>query len=114
MLKSCLPGINTSIFPKRHYDNILYEKLVYELHVWIENHPYVIQSTNLSDSLFVNINGSPVNKYNHLLQISIQDLYNDIILTICQGEFFGARTVDGEYVLGIHLLVITCQNISNL
>ena len=28
MLKSYLPGINTSNFPKRHYDNILSEKLV--------------------------------------------------------------------------------------
>ena len=28
VLKSYLTGINTSIFPKRHYDNIFSEKLV--------------------------------------------------------------------------------------
>ena len=42
MLKSYIPGINTLVFIKRHYDNIFSEKLVNELHAWIENHPNVI------------------------------------------------------------------------
>ena len=35
MLKPHPPGINTSNFPKRHNDNIFYEKLINELHFWI-------------------------------------------------------------------------------
>ena len=50
MLKSYLPGNNILIFPKRHYDNIFYEKLVNESHDWIEKHPHVIQTPNVSDS----------------------------------------------------------------
>ena len=34
--------INTFIFTKRHCDSIFSEKLVNELHAWIENHPHVI------------------------------------------------------------------------
>ena len=68
-LNSYLPGINTSIFPKISYDNIFSEKLVYELHAWIENHPYAIHSPNVSDSLFTKINGTLVNKQKHILQI---------------------------------------------
>ena len=71
MLNLYLPGINTPVFQKRHYDNIFYKKLVYELHAWIENHPHVIQSPNVSDSLFVKINGALLEKHNHLLQISL-------------------------------------------
>ena len=55
MLNSYLPGINTSNFPKRHYENIFSEKLVNELHECIKNHPNVIHSSNASDSLFVNL-----------------------------------------------------------
>ena len=35
MLNLCLPGINTSIFPKINNDNIFSGKLVNELHAWI-------------------------------------------------------------------------------
>ena len=42
MLKSYIPGINTSISPKENYENLFSEKLFYELHAWIENHPHVI------------------------------------------------------------------------
>ena len=62
MLKSYLPGINTSIFPKIHYENILSGKIVNKLHAWIENHPHVVNYHNVSDSLFVKINGTIVNK----------------------------------------------------
>ena len=44
MLKSYITRINTSIVPKRHYDNICYEKIINELHDWIENYSHVIQS----------------------------------------------------------------------
>ena len=50
MLNSYLPGMNTSIFPKRHYENIFSKQLVNELHDWIQNNPHVIHSTNVSDS----------------------------------------------------------------
>ena len=60
------------IFPKRHYDNIFSEKLVYELHDCIENNPHPIHYPNLSDSLFVKINGILVNKQRHKIQNSVQ------------------------------------------
>ena len=41
MLKSFIPAINASIFPKNHYENIFYEKLINELHAWIENNPHL-------------------------------------------------------------------------
>ena len=87
MLKSYLPGINTSIFPKRHYNNILNEKLVNELHDYIEKDPHIIQSPNVSDSLFVKINGTLVDKHKQILQILVLELHNDIILPIPQGMF---------------------------
>ena len=57
MLKSYPHEINTSIFPNRHYVNIFYEKLVNELHDWMENNPHVTHSPILKDSNFVKING---------------------------------------------------------
>ena len=32
MFKSYIPGVNTSILPKKHYKNIFYERIVNELH----------------------------------------------------------------------------------
>ena len=62
VLKSYITGINTSILPNKHYENIFSEKLVYELHSWIENHPHIIHYPNVKDSLFVKINDTLVNK----------------------------------------------------
>ena len=59
-----------------------------ELHEWIEKHPHVIQLTNVSDSLFVKINGTLVKKQNNLLHISVQYLHNGLILPISQADFF--------------------------
>ena len=78
---------------------IFYEKLVYELHAWIENHPTAIHSPNVSDSLFVKTNGTIAKNKKHILQISVQELHNDMILPISQRDFFCARTFDGK--LGI-------------
>ena len=44
--------------------------------------------------LSVKINGTLVEKQKHLLQISVQELHNDIILLISEDGFFGARTDD--------------------
>ena len=82
MLNSYFPGINTSLFSERHYDNIFSEKLVNELHDWIENQPHVIQYPNVPDSLFVKINGNLLKKQKYLLQISVLELHNDMILPI--------------------------------
>ena len=87
MLNSYLPGINTSIFSKIHYDNIFSQKLVNELHDWVENHPHVIHSPNVSYSLSVKVNGTLIKKHSRLLQISVQELHNDMILPIYQGVF---------------------------
>ena len=42
MLKSYIPGINTSISPKKHDEDIFSETIINELHAWIENNPHVI------------------------------------------------------------------------
>ena len=68
-LKSHLNGIKTMIFRKRHYDNMFSGKLVNKLHDWIEKHPHVILSPNVSDQLFFKINSTLVIKQKHLLQI---------------------------------------------
>ena len=99
-MQSYIPGINTSIFPKQYFENIFTEKLVNELHSWIENHPNVIHSSNVKDSLFVKINGTIVRKQKHLPQISVQELHNDMILPIYEGGFWGSRTVDGNVYIG--------------
>ena len=50
VLKSYIPRIDTSILPKKHYENIFSEKM-------IENNPSVIHSPNVKYSLFVKIHG---------------------------------------------------------
>ena len=69
VLKSFIPAINASIFPLKYYENIFSEKLINELHAWIENRPHVIHSPNVKDSVFVKINYTMVNKQKHILQI---------------------------------------------
>ena len=96
MLKSYLPGINTPIFLKRHYANIFSEKFVDKLHDCTEKNTHVIQPPKVSNSLFVKTNVTLVKKQNQILQISVLDLHNDMILTIPQGGCFGERTVDGK------------------
>ena len=100
MLKSYFPGVNTSIFPKKHYEDIFYEKLVNELHAWIENQPHVINTPNAKDSLFIKINGIFVNIQKHILQISVREVNNNMILPNSEGVFFGARTVYGKVYIG--------------
>ena len=41
ILKSYINGINTSILPKKHNENMFFEKLFNELHDLIEKHPNV-------------------------------------------------------------------------
>ena len=62
MLKSFIPVISVSIFPKIHYENIFYEKDINNLHACIENKPHLIHSPNAKDSVFVKINGTMINK----------------------------------------------------
>ena len=88
MVKSYIPGINTSIFPKKNYENTFYEKLVNELHSYIEKQPHVIHSPNASYSLLIKINGTFVKIQKNILPISVQELHNDTILPISKGFFF--------------------------
>ena len=111
MLKSYLTRIDTSIFPKRNYDNIFSERLVNELNDCIENHPHVIQTQNISDSLFVKINGTPVKKHKHLLQIPVKELHNNTILSIYQGGTLVQELWMENYVLEVHILGSTFQHI---
>ena len=54
----------------------------------MDTHTHLIQSPNLSDSVFVKVNGTLVNKYKHLIQISVRELYNNIVLTVSQDVFW--------------------------
>ena len=47
ILKSYIPGINTSILPKKNYENIFCKKLVNKFHSLIENNPHVIHYPNV-------------------------------------------------------------------
>ena len=100
MLKSFIPAINTSIFPKKHHENIFSGKLTNELYAWIEDHPHGIHTPNVKERVFVIINGTLVKKQKHLLQISVRELHNDMILPSSEGYFSGARTVDGKICIG--------------
>ena len=100
MLKQYIPGINASISPKKHDENNLSEKLVNELHSQIENKSHLIHPPNEKDSFFVKFNGTLVNKQKHILQTSVQELHNDMILTVAEGVFVSARTADGNVCIG--------------
>ena len=63
--------------------------------------------------MLVNINYNLVKKQKRLLQISVQELHNDMILPISDNGLFGARKVDGKYVFKISYLGSTIQNILN-
>ena len=81
-------------------ENHFTKELVNELNDWTEKHPHVIQPQNVSDSLSVKTIGVIIKKQKHLLQISAQELHNDLILQTYQGGFFGARNVDGKICIG--------------
>ena len=58
-----------------------------ELHNWIDKHHNIIQYTNVSDSTCFKVNTTILKKKNQLIRISVQELYNDIILPVSQGIF---------------------------
>ena len=65
----------------------------------------MIQSSpNVPYSIFVKINDTIIKKQKHLIKTSVQDLHNDLILSIPQGGFYGVRYEDLKYVLDKHLL----------
>ena len=61
ILKSYIPGTDKLIDPKIHYE-YFFENIVNKVHDWIEKHPHVIKTPNVSDSIFVEFNGTIVNK----------------------------------------------------
>ena len=63
--------------------------------------------------MFVKINGTILNKHKHLLQISVRDLHNDMILPISEGAFLVQEKLMEKYVLEIRHLGSTFQNIYN-
>ena len=83
-------------FQKNHYENIFSEKHINELYALIGNHPHVINSINVKDSVFVKINSTLVKKQKHIFQISVRELHNDMILSSSEGGFPGARKIDGN------------------
>ena len=67
-----------------------------ELLELIEKQPHIIQFQNVSDSIFVKVNDTLVKENNHLIQISLRDFYNDIILLVSQSGFYGEINEDGK------------------
>ena len=63
--------------------------------------------------MFVKINDNIIRKQNNLLQISVQDLYNDMILPISEGIFWLQEQFTENHVLEIRHLGSTFQNILN-
>ena len=85
VLKSYITGIITLILPKRN-----------ELHSWVKNYPRVIHTSNVKHWSFFKVNGTRVMKQKYILQITVPELHNDMMLPISEGGFFGVRTVDGK------------------
>ena len=56
MLNSYITGIDSLIGPNIYY-NIFFENILNELPDWIEKQSHVIPSPNVSDSIFVKVNG---------------------------------------------------------
>ena len=100
MLKSYISGINSWIGPKRYSTYYFSGNIVNEQHDWIYNHPNVIQSPNVSDSICGKVNGTHEKKQKNLLQISVRDLNNGIILPVYQDGFYDARSEDGKLCIG--------------
>ena len=55
---------------------------------------------NVKDSLFVKINGTIVKNQKHILQISVRELHNDMILPSSLGGSSSARTIDENICIG--------------
>ena len=66
----------------------------------LKKYPHVIQSPDLTDSIFVKVNVTLVNKNNHILQISVRELQNDLIFPFSRGGFYGARNEHGKVYIG--------------
>ena len=70
------------------------------LNKWVEKHPHVTQSQIISDSIIFTFNVILFKKQKQLLQISVRDLYNDIILPVSQGKFHAASNEDSIVRIG--------------
>ena len=79
---------------------IYFWKINNEINAWIDNHPQLIHPSNVKDSVFVKINVTLVKKPKHLLQISVREIHTGMILPSSEGDFSGARTIDGNVCIG--------------
>ena len=77
-------------FPGKNQENIYSEKLINELHAWIEHHSHNTFPQYKRLSVCQN-NVILVKKQKHLLQISVRQLQNDMILPSSERGFSGAR-----------------------
>ena len=87
MLKSYIPGINTSILPNQNYEYIFTEKLVNELHAWVENYPHVIHPPNVKYSFLLKVNCTILKKQKHIPKMTVREINNDMILPISDSVF---------------------------
>ena len=103
MLKLYIHGIDLCIVPKRYY--IFPNNIFNELHEWIDKHPCLIKSPNVLDFIFIKFNGDLLNKQKHLIQISVHEIHNDIILPVFQGGFHGGTNMYERVYIGDTYLI---------
>ena len=100
MLKEYITGVDSYIGVKICYNNYFTEKLANELHYWVENHPHVFPSKNVSEKNYVKKQGNYCKQQNHLFQIYSCQFCNDLIVLVAQGGFIGTRVAEGRVCIG--------------
>ena len=75
---------------------LFYQNIGNELHYCIKKHPHVIPYPNVSDLIHIKVNGNMLNKKKDLLQFSVHELHNDLLLPVSKGGFSGARGKEGR------------------
>ena len=66
----------------------------------MDKYPNLIPYKNVSDSIFLKVNGNILKKRNNLLQILLWNLHNHLILPVTQGGFHGVRNEYGRVCIG--------------
>ena len=75
---------------------LFYKNIVNELHYCIYKHPHVSPYPNVSELIRIKVNGNMLNKKKDLIQFSVHELHNDLILPVSKGGFYGARGEEGR------------------
>ena len=85
-------------------------RIINELHGCIDKYPHVIPYTNVSDSIFLKVNGNILKKRNNLLQTSVTFFTMILFYQYPKVDFMVPEMRMTECVLVILLLEIRCKN----